>query len=37
MKRVVDLTYAAAQKLDFIAKGLTKVKVEVLKKTQKTK
>jgi rare lipoprotein A len=32
MKRVVDLTYAAAKKLDFISAGLTKVKVVVLNK-----
>jgi rare lipoprotein A len=30
MKRVVDLTYAAAKKLDFISSGLTRVKVVVL-------
>jgi rare lipoprotein A len=30
MKRLVDLSRAAAQKLDFIARGLTRVKVEVL-------
>jgi rare lipoprotein A len=35
MKRIVDLTFAAAQKLDFIAKGLTRVSVEVLKPTTK--
>jgi rare lipoprotein A (peptidoglycan hydrolase) len=29
---VVDLTYAAAKKLDFISAGLTKVKVVVLNK-----
>ena len=29
-KRLVDLTRAAAQKLDFIKSGLTRVKVEVL-------
>jgi rare lipoprotein A len=32
MKRVVDLTRAAAQKLGFISSGLTRVKVEVLGK-----
>lgn len=32
MTRVVDLSRAAAEKLDFIKKGLTKVKVEVLEK-----
>lgn len=31
MKRVVDLSRAAAQKLNFLQSGLTKVKVEVLK------
>ncbi len=30
MKRVVDISRAAAQKLNFIKSGLTKVKVEVL-------
>ena len=30
MKRVVDLSRAAAQKLNFIRSGITKVKVEVL-------
>ena len=30
MKRVVDLSRAAAQKLNFIKSGLTRVKVEVL-------
>lgn len=30
-KRLVDLTYTAAQKLGFIKSGLTRVKVEVLK------
>jgi rare lipoprotein A len=36
MKRVVDLSYAAAKKLDFISAGLTRVKVVVLnKKTRK--
>ncbi len=29
-KRVVDLTHFAAQKLNFIKSGLTRVKVEVL-------
>ena len=32
MKRLVDLTLAAAQKLDFVAAGLTRVKVVVLDK-----
>lgn len=32
MTRVVDLSRAAAEKLGFIKKGLTKVKVEVLEK-----
>jgi rare lipoprotein A len=32
MKRVVDLSYAAAKKLDFISSGLTRVKVVVLNK-----
>ncbi|HLF46573.1 MAG TPA: septal ring lytic transglycosylase RlpA family protein [Chitinophagaceae bacterium] len=31
MKRVVDLSYSAAQKLNFIRSGLAKVKVEVLR------
>ena len=31
MKRVVDLSYSAAKKLNFIRSGLTKVKVEVLR------
>jgi rare lipoprotein A len=30
-RRTIDLTYAAARKLNFIKKGLTKVKIEVLK------
>lgn len=30
VRRVVDLTRAAAEKLGFIARGLTRVKVEVL-------
>jgi rare lipoprotein A len=34
MKRIVDLTRAAAQKLGFISSGLTRVKVEVLGKRQ---
>jgi rare lipoprotein A len=34
MKRIVDLSRAAAQKLGYISKGLTKVKVEVLKKVE---
>ncbi len=32
MRRVVDLTMAAAKKLDFVKSGLTRVKVVVLKK-----
>jgi rare lipoprotein A len=32
MKRVVDLSYAAAKKLDFVSSGLTRVKVVVLNK-----
>jgi rare lipoprotein A len=32
MKRVVDLTLAAAKKLDFVSSGLTRVKVVVLNK-----
>lgn len=32
MKRVVDLSRTAAEKLGYIGRGLTKVKVEVLKK-----
>jgi rare lipoprotein A len=32
MRRLVDLTRAAAQKLNFISSGLTRVKVEVLGK-----
>lgn len=32
MKRVVDLTMAAAKKLDFVASGLTKVKVVIINK-----
>jgi rare lipoprotein A len=35
MTRVVDLSRAAAQKLGYIGKGLTRVKVEVLEKTVK--
>lgn len=35
MSRVVDLTMAAAKKLDFVAAGLTKVKVVVLGKNYK--
>lgn len=37
MKRIVDLSRAAALKLGYINKGLTKVKVEVLKKVEATK
>jgi rare lipoprotein A len=32
MKRIVDLTRAAAEKLGYIGAGLTRVKVEVLGK-----
>lgn len=32
MKRVVDMSRAAAEKLGYIGRGLTKVKVEVLEK-----
>jgi rare lipoprotein A len=32
MQRIVDLSRAAAQKLGYIGKGLTRVKVEVLQK-----
>ncbi len=32
MKRVVDLTLAAAKKLDFVSSGLTRVKVVVINK-----
>ena len=31
-KRLVDLSYAAAQKLGYVKSGLTRVKVEVLGK-----
>jgi rare lipoprotein A len=34
MKRVVDLSYAAAKKIDFISSGLTRVKVVVLNKNK---
>jgi rare lipoprotein A len=34
MKRVVDLTLAAARKLDYVSSGLTRVKVVVLNKHQ---
>jgi rare lipoprotein A (peptidoglycan hydrolase) len=37
MKRVVDLTMAAAKKLDFVSSGLTKVKVVVLNKKKHKK
>jgi rare lipoprotein A len=36
-RRTIDLTYAAARKLNFIKKGLTKVKIEVLEKPEKKK
>lgn len=36
-KRLIDLTYAAAKKLGYIGRGITKVKVEVLGKLKKTK
>jgi rare lipoprotein A len=32
MKRIVDLSRSAAQKLNYIRSGLTRVKVEVLEK-----
>ena len=32
MKRIVDMSRAAAEKLGYIGKGLTKVRVEVLEK-----
>ena len=35
MKRLVDLTRAAATQLNYINRGVTKVKVEVVKKPQK--
>ena len=35
MSRVIDLTMAAARKLDFISAGLTRVKVVVLSKYKK--
>ncbi len=35
MNRIVDLTSLAAEKLNFISRGLTKVKVEVLPKNYK--
>jgi rare lipoprotein A len=34
MKRIVDLSRVAAQKLGYTGKGLTKVKVEVLKRVE---
>lgn len=34
-KRLIDLSKSAAQQLDFIARGVTKVKVEVLGKLRK--
>jgi rare lipoprotein A len=37
MRRVVDLTMAAARKLDFVSAGLTRVKVVVLNKHKKVK
>lgn len=37
MKRLVDLTYAAASKLGYVSAGLTKVKVVVLGKNYKKK
>ncbi len=36
-KRLIDLTYAAAKKLGYIGRGITKVKVEVLGKLKKQK
>ncbi len=37
MKRIIDLTKAAAVKLNFVAAGLTRVKVEVIGKKQPAK
>lgn len=37
MKRVVDLSYVAAQKLNYLRAGLTRVKVEVLGKKRPEK
>jgi rare lipoprotein A (peptidoglycan hydrolase) len=34
MRRVVDLSRIAAEKLGYIGKGLTRVKVEVLEKVE---
>lgn len=36
MKRIVDLSRTAAEKLGYISKGLTKVKVEVLEKVEES-
>lgn len=36
-KRLIDLSKTAAKKLDFISKGITKVKVEVLGKIRPSK
>ena len=35
MKRLVDLTMAAAKKLDYISEGVTKVTVEVIKRPKR--
>ena len=35
MKRVVDLSFAAAKKLDFVSSGLTRVKVVVINKNNR--
>ena len=37
MKRVVDLSRAAAEKLGYIKRGLTQVKVEVIEKGSRDK
>ena len=37
MTRIVDLSRVAAEKLGYIGKGLTRVKVEVLEKVQSSK
>lgn len=36
-KRLIDVSKSAAQKLDFVAQGITRVKVEVLKNAKKEK
>lgn len=37
MKRLVDLTKAAANKLNYVGSGVTRVKVEIIKKPQSRK